>query len=345
MNGGRFRARNGARRAVLGVLVAIALAVALVLAFRDSAHRDGSEAQRPRMPRIGFVSPTEPGRRDQAFVRALEELGYRSGENATIEMRFAEGRADRLPALIDELLRLDVNVLVVGATIGARAAKASGTTIPVVFAGSSDPVAGGVVASLAHPGGNMTGCSLAVGEAFAGKWLDLLKEAAPGLARAAVLWSASNPAARRFVDELENAARKIGVTLTVHQAGNESELDAALAAIRGERVQGLIVTPSPFAAAQRRRLVEFAASERLPDAYFAEEFAHSGGLIAYGPSFAGAYRCAASYVDRILKGAKPGELPVEQSAQYDLVVNLKRARALGLAIPQSTLLRAAEVIE
>lgn len=298
-----------------------------------------------RVYRIGFVSPTPPGSRNEAFLAGLRALGYVDGRNVVVELRYAGGQPERLPGLVDELIRLDIDVLVVGSTIGARAAMKATTTIPVVFAGSSDPVAGGIVASLARPGGNLTGTSTAYGDGFAGKWLELLREAAPSVAHAAALWSASNASATRFVDELQTAARRLHVRVDAFQAANATELDAALAAIAAGGAKGLIVTPSPFASSSRDRLVAFAANRHLPAIHFAADFAEAGGLMAYGPSIADAYRRAAAYVDRILKGARPGDLPVEQPTKFDLTVNLKTARALGLAIPQSILVRADRVIE
>ncbi|MEJ2173668.1 MAG: ABC transporter substrate-binding protein [bacterium] len=305
-----------------------------------------ARAQRAqKVYRIGFLSPTAPGLRDQAFLMGMRELGYVEGRNAQIEMRFAEGRPERLPGLAEELIGLKPDVLAVGSTIGARAVKKATTTIPIVFAGSSDPVAGGLVPNLAHPGGNITGFSLAYGDGFAGKWMELLKEVTPEVSHVAALWSSSNAAAVRFVKELQTAAQKLEVTLDVHHATNLAELDPALAAIGRSRARGLIVVPSPFAATNRRKLVQFAASNGLPAVYFFEKFADEGGLMSYGPDFADVYRRAASHVDKILKGAKPGDLPVENPTKFDLVVNLKTARALGIAIPQSVLLRANRVIE
>jgi putative ABC transport system substrate-binding protein len=298
-----------------------------------------------KIHRVGFVSPTAPGARDEAFVNGLRELGYVDGRNVRLVMRFAEGRPERIAGLVDELVRLEVDVMVVGATIGARAAKSATASIPIVFAGSSDPVAGGIVRNLARPEGNVTGTSLAVGEAFAGKWLELLEEAIPNLGHAAVLWSSSNPAARRFVDEIRNAARKLHVTVDVHHAATAAELDVALAAIAGSGARGLVVTPSPFAAASQERLVSFAADRRLPAIYFAEDFAIAGGFMSYGPSIAEAYARAAGYVDRILRlGARPADLPVGQPERFELVVNAATARALGLTVPHTILLRA-RVIE
>jgi putative tryptophan/tyrosine transport system substrate-binding protein len=201
------------------------------------------------------------------------------------------------------------------------------------------------VGNLARPEGNITGTSLAVGESFAGKWLELLKEAAPRVSHFSALWSSSNAAAVRFVAELQSAARLLKVRLDVHHAANMAELDEAFVAMGGSGAQGLIVTPSPFAATAQDKLVRFAAGKRLPAMYFVENFTDAGGLMSYGPSIADAYRRAAMHVDRILKGARPGDLPVEQPTKFDLIVNLTTAKALGLGIPQSILIRADRVIE
>ncbi len=310
------------------------------------AAQVGAEAQRrERLHRIGFVSPAPRGPRSDAFVQGLRELGYVEGRNAILDLRFADGRPERLPGLVEEVIRLTIDVLVVGSTLGARAAMRATTTLPIVFAGSSDPVAGGIVSNLARPGGNITGFSLAYGDGFAGKWLELLKEAAPGVSRFAALWSSSNRAAERFVKELQAAARSLRVRLDAHHATAPRELEQALAAIGESGAGGLIVTPSPFAASHQDALVRFAAAKRLPAIYFADDFAEAGGLISYGPSIVDSYRQAARHVARILKGAKPGDLPVEQPTRFDLVVNLKAARALGLTIPGSVLLRADRIIE
>lgn len=297
-----------------------------------------------RVHRIGFVSPTASGARNDAFLQGLRDHGYFPGRNVDIEMRFAEGRPERLPALVDEVIRLGVDVLVVGATIGARAAKQATATLPIVFAGSSDPVAGGIVSNLSRPGGNITGTSLAYGDGFAGKWLELLREAAPDVSRFAVLWSSSNAAAANFGRELQIAARALKVGVDLHDATQPRELDQAFAAIAASGAQGLIVTPSPFAATELVRLVRFAATTRLPTMYFSEDFPDAGGLMSYGPSIADAYRRAAGHVDRVLKGAKPGELPVEQPTKFDLVVNAATVKALGRDFPRSIVVRADRVI-
>lgn len=305
-----------------------------------------AEAQRAeRVYRIGFLSPTSPDPRRDAFLQGLRELGYVEGRNVDIEVRFAEGRPERLPGLADELVRLKVDVLVAGATIGARAAKKATTTIPIVFAGSSDPVAGGVVANLARPEGNITGFSFAAGEGFAEKWLELLKDAVPTVSHVAALWSSSNAAAARFVKDLQAAARMSNVRLDVYHATNLRELDEAFVAIGGGKAGGLIVTPSPFSVTNRGKLIQFAASKRLPTIYFAADFVNAGGLMSYGPNIVDTYRQAATYVDKILKGTKPADLPVQQPTKFDLTINLKTARALGLKIPPPLLLRADRVIQ
>lgn len=301
----------------------------------------GVPAQAPkRIPRVGFMLSATSPRRSEAFLRGMRELGYVDGQNVRVEMRSADGQRDRLAALADELVRSDVDVLVAGSTIGARAARAATATIPVVFAGSSDPVAGGLVGNLRQPGGNMTGVSLAYGDGVSGKWVELLKEFVPGAARIALLWTSTNPAANSFVEEAEATARKLKVATARHHAAAPGELDAALREVVASGAQGFVVMPSPFWVAQRAPLVAFAAKQRLPAMYFDEEFVEAGGLVSYGPSIAEAYRLAATHVDKILKGAKPGGLAVVQLNKYELVVHSGTAKALGLAVPQSIALRA-----
>jgi putative ABC transport system substrate-binding protein len=305
-----------------------------------------ARAQRTeKVARIGFVSSTGPGPRTDAFVQGMAEHGYVAGRNVNLELRHAGGGTGQFAPLVDELVAMRVDVLVVGSTLGARAARKATATIPVVFAGASDPVAAGIVNSLARPGGNLTGLSLGYGDGIAGKWLELLDEAARGASHCAVLWSSSNPVHAMYMQELEAAARKLGVVVAAHHAASAPELDAALAAIGASGARGMVVMPGPFAAANRRRLVEFAAGKRLPAIYFSADFVDSGGLMSYGPSITEAYRRAAAYVDRILKGARPADLPVEQPTTFEMAVNLKTARALGLKVPQSVLLRADRVIE
>ncbi len=317
----------------------------VVLGLAAAGVLPAAVAQPARLPRIGFLSPVAPDARRDALLEGLRELGYVDGKTMRLEMRFADGRPERLAGLAAELAAMDLDVMVAGSTIGARAAKKATGAIPIVFAGSSDPVAGGLVSNLARPEGNITGFSLAYGDAFAGKWLELLKEASPELSAVAVLWSSSNAAAERFVKAIEAAARALGVRIDAHHAANPAQLDTALAAIGASDAKGLVVAPSPFAASHRRRLVAFAEEKRLRAMYFAADFAEAGGLMSYGPSIPDTYRRAATYVDRILKGAKPAELPVEQPTRFELVINMKTARALGLDIPRAVLLRADRTID
>jgi putative ABC transport system substrate-binding protein len=300
--------------------------------------------QAAKMHRIGFVSAAA-GVPD-AFRHALRELEYIEGKNLIIEMRAAQGRQERLPELVAEVLQHKIDVLVVGSTLSALAAKRTTTSIPVVFASVFDPVASGIVPSLARPGGNITGAAIGVGgHGFAGKWVELLKQAAPYISHIAVLSNRANPASSRSVQEIHAAARTLNVKLDVVEAGNVAELDKAFAAIRARSAQGIIVTNDPFFSTHRAKLVQFASSEKLPAMYFFKLFADSGGLMAYGPSTEESWKKAAAYVDKILKGAKPADLPVEQSTKFELVINLRAAKALGLTFPQSLLLRADEVIE
>ena len=299
--------------------------------------------------RIGVVSPLPPSPEPptlRAFRQGLRELGYVEGRDVIVEARFAEGRSERLPELVAEVLRVKVDVLVVGSSLGALAAKRATTTVPIVFAGLIDPVALGVVASFARPGGNITGATFGIGgSGFAGKWVELLKEAVPDVSHVAVLWNSASPASAPLVREIQAAARTLKVKLNLLDAGNATDLDRAFAAIGASGAQGIIVTNDPFFVANRAKLVQFAASTRLPAVYFIKLFVDAGGLMAYGGSLEDSYRRAATYVNKILKGAKPADLPIDQPTRFELVINLRAARALRLTIPQSLLLRADQVID
>jgi len=330
-------------KTTLGRRLAIAGAAGLgLLAVLPAA---GAPPETDKVYRVGFLSPTSAGERNEAFVRGLKDLGYIEGQNVKVEMRFAGGKPERLDGLVGELVKLKVDVLVVGGTIGAKAAMRATSTIPTIFAGSSDPVAGGIVSNLAQPGGHITGFSLAYGGQFAGKWLELLNEASPSISHYAVLWSSSNKAATRFVNELKTGAQSLNVRIEAHRASDLAELEEAFQAIAKSEAKGLIVAPSPFAATNRKKLIEFAASHKLPAIYFVDSFVKGGGLMSYGPNIVDAYRQSATYVDKILNGAKPGNLPVQQPTRFDLVINLKTAKVLGLTIPRSLLLRANKVIK
>ena len=303
--------------------------------------------QAPKIFRIGFVSPTSRGPTSDAFREGLKEAGYVEGQNVIIEARFAEGRFERMPELIAEVIRLKVDVLVTGSTNGVLAAKKATTTLSIVFAGLVDPVAIGIVASLARPGGNITGITFGIGGAgLAGKLVELLKEAIPKLSHVAVLSNLASPGvATTLVEEMQSAAGKLKVRLDVHDAANLAQVDKAFATIGASPAQGLIVTNDSFFFTNRAKLIQFAAAKRMPAMYWTQEFVDAGGLMAYGSSVADSYRQAARYVDKILKGAKPLDLPIEQPTRFELAVNLKTAKALGIIIPHTILLRADKVIE
>ena len=305
--------------------------------------------QAARVYRIGYLSFSSPPvstPAENAFRQGLRELGYVEGKNVIVEVRYAEGRTERVSGLVAELIGLKVDVLLAGSTPGALAAKKATATVPIVFAGVLEPVESGIVASLARPGGNITGAAVGVGSSgFAGKYLELLKEAAPDISHVAVLFNSAHPAAAPQVLVIEAAARKLKVKLGVLDAGNATDLDKAFSAIGASGAQGIVMAGNPFFDANRVKLVQFAASKRLPAVYYFKHFVDAGGLMSYGGSLEDSYRRAAAYVDKILKGAKPADLPVEQPTKFELVINLKTAKALGLTIPQSLLFRADLVIE
>jgi putative ABC transport system substrate-binding protein len=299
--------------------------------------------------RIGFLglsSPASYAANLQAFRQGLRDLGYHEGKNISIEYRWAEERNERLPALAAELVRLNPDVLVTHATPGIRAAQQATSTIPIIMGTSADPVRLGFVKSLARPGGNTTGVASQLID-LAAKRLELLKEGVPNLRQVAVLSNLANAAAREAVRETEVAARKLGVRVWSFEVKTEpTELETVFTTILRERPDGLIVIPDSLVIGPRNaRITEFAARNRLPAMGGERRFAADGGLISYGGDFSEGWRLAARYVDRILKGAKPADLPVEQPTKFELVINLRAAKALGLTIPQSLLQRADQVIE
>ncbi len=302
-----------------------------------------------RIARIGYLAPdlaANPHNRE-AFRQGLRDLGYVEGGSLVIEYRDAEGKFERLPALAAELVALTVDVIGAPNTVAALPAKQATRTIPIVFAVAADPVASGLVTSLARPGGNVTGLSLLAPE-LVGEGLELLRQAVPGISRAAVLWTPGVLGERTDKDMLngaEVAAQALGVRLQVVEARGRGEFDRAFSDMTRARAGALTVLPSNLFLSERRRLVDLAAKNRLPAVYPWREFVDAGGLMAYGPNAADLYRRAATYVDKILKGAKPGDLPVEQPTKFELVINLRTATALGLTIPQSLLQRADQVIE
>jgi len=305
-------------------------------------------AQQPaKGPRIGILASgvAASTRLSEPFRQGLRELGYVERQNISLTWRYAEGRAERLPELAAELVRLPVDVLVTGAGDRAiLALKHATSTIPIVMAVSADPVGTGLVASLAQPGGNVTGLSIQAAE-VSGKRLDLLKQAVPQASRVAVLWNASEPSKASELHDTQVAAQALGVTLHSVEVRGPDDFDGALAAIAKERPDALLVFAEPLTLNHQRRIVDFATQHRLPLMSSNKEFAEAGGLMTYGASLPALFRRAAYYVDRILKGTKPADLPVEQPTKFALVINLKTAKALGLTIAQSMLVRADEVIQ
>jgi putative ABC transport system substrate-binding protein len=278
-----------------------------------------------------------------AFVQRMGELGWSEGRNLAIEYRWAEGHTERLPELANELVRLRVDVIVTHNTPPPLAAKRATSTIPIVFATSGDPVGTGIVASLARPGGNVTGLSSQQPET-AGKRVELLRELIPGLRRLAILADVDNPFTTLDVAEVQQAARTVGVEVDTFQVRRAEEIAPAFEAFQS-RVQALYVLPVPLLFANRVRINTFAVAARLPTMHGGRELVEAGGLMSYGPNWPHMWSRAADLVDKILRGAKPGEIPVEQPTKFDLTINLSTAKALGLTIPESFLLRADEVIE
>jgi putative ABC transport system substrate-binding protein len=304
------------------------------------------EAKAWKLVRIGRLSPlsadTDAPNLD-AFRKGLRDLGWIEGQHFTIHARFADGRAERLPKLAAELVRQAVDIILTGSNPGALAAQHATTTIPIVMVTTGDPVAAGLVASLARPGGNVTGVT-ALGQVLNAKRLELIKEAVPGVSRVAVLINPVSAYTPPFLREREGMARALGLHLSVLEARDASAFETAFAALPSERAGALMIQTDAMFIRYRWRIVELVAKSRLPAVYGEREFVQAGGLMFYGASLATMYRHAAVHADKILKGAKPADLPVEQPTKFELVVNLKTAKTLGLTIPQSVLLRADEVI-
>jgi putative ABC transport system substrate-binding protein len=309
-----------------------------------------AEAQQAtKVARIGYLATNLTGNPHgrEAFRQGLRDLGYVEGRNVVIEYRDADGKIERLPALAAELIALKVDVIVTASTVAGLAAKQATRTLPVVFAVAADPVTEELVTSLARPGGNVTGLSFFAPE-LVGKCLEQLKQTVPAVTRVAVLWHPGALGKRTEKDmlkEAEVAARALGVQLQVVEARGPENFDRAFSDMTRARANALMVLTSSMFFGERRRLVDLAAKNRLPAVYTWREFVDAGGFISYGPNLAHLYRRAATYVDKILKGAKPGDLPVEQPTKFELVINLKTAKALGLTIPPSLLQRADEVIQ
>ncbi len=295
--------------------------------------------------RIGFLALTSgPDQNVEAFREQLRALGYVEGSNLAIEYRWGAGKEERVPELAAELVRLKVDVIVTRTAFVALAAKRATSTIPIVMANAADPVVGGLIASLARPGGNVTGMTQNAREIDA-KRLQLLRELVPKATRVATLVWEKSILKPMFLGEIRTAARQMGITLIHQEASTTETLAGAFGVMQREHAQALIVQSSPFVANNRKRIVELATQHRLPTMFESRGFVDEGGLMSYGPSIIEMFRRAAYYVDRILKGAKPADLPVEQPTKFELIINGKTARALGLTIPQAVLMRADEVIK
>jgi len=305
-------------------------------------------AQAPaKVPRIGLLagtSPSEAAPWNQAFRLGLRDLGWVEGKNISIEYRYSEGSSNRLPDLAADLVRLKVDVIVASGATAAVAAHKATTAIPIVMAAAGDPVALGLVESLARPGGNITGLSQMTSE-LGGKRLELLKEMVPKLSRVAVLWNPQGAASTLGWKEIQLPARQLGIQLHSLEVRSPNDLDQAFEAAAKARAGALLISGEPVFRANLKRIADFAAKSRLPSIFHWSDFADAGGLATYGPDRADMFRRAATYVDRILKGAKPGDLPIDRATRFELVINLKTAKALGITIPQSILVRADRVIE
>jgi ABC-type uncharacterized transport system substrate-binding protein len=304
-----------------------------------------TEAQPTKIPRIGYIGNGDPttGRPTlEAFRQGLRELGWIEGQSITIEYRWAEGNPDRLPALATELVQAKVDVIVLSGTPAIRAGREATRTIPIVFVSLADPVTLGVIANLARPGGNMTGVASQFEELIT-KQLQLLKETVPKVSRVALLHHAE--IAPTVLSEADTAARRLGLRARAVKASGGVEFESAFTTMRRERAEAIHVLPSPFFNAHRGQLIELIAKHRLPAMFEFKTYVQDGGLISYGPSIIEMHRGMAGYVVRILKGAKPGDLPIERATKFELVINLKTAKALGLTIPPAVLARADEVIQ
>jgi putative ABC transport system substrate-binding protein len=304
-------------------------------------------AQQPaKIARIGYLTAASPlpiSPRTEAFRQGLHELGYVEGKNIVIEYRYAEAKLDRLPALATELVRLRVDIIVTAGPIPTRSAKEATATIPIVMSQDTDPVGNGFVASLARPGGNITGLSTLSPE-ISGKRLELLKEIVPRISRIAVVGQSTYPGNSQSLREVELAAKAFGMQLQYLDIRSAKDIETAFRAATKGRADAILGLGSPVLMSHRTRVVDLAATSRLPAIYYFPEFVDAGGLMTYGPSITDLSRRAAAYVDKILKGRKPADLPVEQPTKFELIINLKAAKQIGLTIPPNVLARADKVI-
>jgi len=323
-------------------ILCLSLTIAMVVAGAIA------QAQQPKkVPRIGFLSAVSPSTitaRVEAFRQGLRELGYVEGKNILIEWRYAEGKSDRLPSLAAELVRLKVDLIVAEAPTSTRSARQATDTIPIVMLFDEDPVGSGFVASLAHPGGNITGLS-SLNPEISGKQLELLKETVPKLSRVGVLGDVTRPGTPQALREINVTADAFRVQVQYLEVRGSKDIEIAFRAASKERVDAVLVLGSPVLNSQRKQVVELAAKSRLPAIYARQEAVEDGGLMSYGVSIADLSRRAATYVDEILKGAKPADLAVEQPKNFELIINLKAAKQIGLTIPSNVLARADRVIK
>jgi len=329
--------RTGWRTTVVAIVLLAAPLVA-------EAQREGT------IPRIGVLVPVEPASPTEpiigGFREALRDLGYVDGQNVAVEYLYAHGKPELYTELVARLVGLKVDVMVVGNPVPTLVAKNATQTIPIVGVGmGADPIAAGLVASLARPGGNVTGLAWLTGGEFVGKWAQLLKEAAPGIMRVGYLHNVNNPASARYAKDLEIPANALGLKLQVFGFREFPEIDSAFAVMSRQRGASFIIPGDLVLIRHASQITQLAAKYRLPGIYGVRFFMDSGGLMSYGPSLIDLWRRAAGYVDKILKGAKPGDLPVEQPTKFELVINAKTAKALGLTIPPALLLRADQVLE
>jgi ABC-type uncharacterized transport system substrate-binding protein len=320
----------------------VALAVTLAMCGARA------EAQQPkRVPQIGYLGGSSLSAipaRIEAFRQSLRELGYVEGKNIVIDWRWAEGKVDRLPALAAELVRLKVDVIVTGTPQATRSAKQATVTVPIVMAFDDDPVGSGFVASLARPGGNITGLS-SLSPELSGKQLELLKEVLPKLSRVAVLGDVTRPGIPQALREINLAADAFRVQVQYLEVRGPKDIEPAFRAASNEHADAVLVLGSPVLNSQRKQVLELVVKSRLPAIYPRPEYVEDGGLVFYGVSYTELYRRAATYVDKILKGAKPADLPVEQPTKFELIINLKTAKQIGVTVPQKVLARADKVIK
>jgi putative ABC transport system substrate-binding protein len=323
----------------LWTIVALALLAAPLAA---DAQRAG------RTPRVGvlYVGTLQGVNRcDEGFRQGLAEIGYAEGKSIALEIRAAEGKFERLSELAAELIRLKVDVIFAPGTMAAQSAKQAKSTTPIVFAAAGDPIGSGLIEGFGRPGGNLTGLSLTAGPEIGGKYLELLREAVPRVSRMAVIWNPDNPAHTPLVKEMEVAARALGVEIHLLAVGKADEFDGAFTAMLRGRVGALVILVDAVSLSHRVEIAELASKHRLPAMYGLREHVEAGGLMSYGVDLRSNCRRAATFVDKILKGAKPATLPVEQPTKFELVINLKTVRALGLTLPESLRLRVDDVIQ